>query len=211
MAFSYRAKDDAAVIHKSLAILTLLACALYSLATSAAERTLPVDMAPQPLSSALLEIGRLFDVSVVVSGDLAAGKEAPPLRGDFGATEAIEKLLLGSGLSAKRASNGAYHIIKQASLSTEQDSSVASSNKLEEIIVIGTRQSRYIVNAIDANSGLDLSFLENPRNVTIIPEQLVLDQKITDLNEALRVVPNYAEGSGFAGTDNDYFLRGFRT
>ncbi|MEM8660822.1 MAG: TonB-dependent siderophore receptor, partial [Pseudomonadota bacterium] len=85
-----------------------------------------------------------------------------------------------------------------------------SSNKLEEIIVIGTRQSRYIVNAIDATTGLDLDFLENPRNVVLIPEQLILDRKITDLSEALRVVPNFAEGDGAGNVQDDYFLRGFQ-
>ncbi|MEM8660092.1 MAG: TonB-dependent siderophore receptor, partial [Pseudomonadota bacterium] len=61
-----------------------------------------------------------------------------------------------------------------------------------------------------AATGLDLDFLENPRTLTIIPEQLILDRKITDLNEALRVVPGFAEGDGFGGTNNDFYIRGFR-
>lgn len=93
---------------------------------------------------------------------------------------------------------------------SDADNGPSDSDKLEEIIVIGTPQSRYIINTVDATTGLNLDFLENPRNLTIIPEQLLLDRKITDLNEALRVVPSFSEGDGFGGTNNDFYIRGFR-
>ncbi|MEM8974489.1 MAG: TonB-dependent receptor [Pseudomonadota bacterium] len=80
----------------------------------------------------------------------------------------------------------------------------------DAIVVIGTRQSRYIIEPSDALTGLDLDFLENPRNTTFIPEQLILDRKITDLEEALRNVPGVSQGDGFGGTNDDFFLRGFR-
>lgn len=80
----------------------------------------------------------------------------------------------------------------------------------DAIVVVGTRQSRYIIEPSDALTGLDLDFLENPRNTTFIPEQLILDRKITDLEEALRNVPGVSQGDGFGGTNDDFFLRGFR-
>lgn len=46
--------------------------------------------------------------------------------------------------------------------------------------------------------------------VEIVPEQILLDQKITDLGEALRNVPGVAQSDGFGGTNDDFFLRGFR-
>lgn len=94
--------------------------------------------------------------------------------------------------------------------SQEQD---ATSNEIEDIEVIdvvGTNQSRYIIQAKDGATGLDLSFLENPRNVTLIPEQLMLDRKITTLEEALRNAPGVSAGDGFGGTNDDFFMRGFR-
>ena len=86
----------------------------------------------------------------------------------------------------------------------------ADDGKVEEIIVVGTKQSRYIVDGGDPTSGLDLDFLENPRNITFIPEQIVLDRKITDLEEALRNVPGVSQSDGFGGTNDDFFVRGFR-
>ncbi|MEM0911802.1 MAG: TonB-dependent receptor [Pseudomonadota bacterium] len=81
--------------------------------------------------------------------------------------------------------------------------------EIEKITVIGTNQSRYIVESNDA-LGINLDFLENPRSVSILPEQLILDRKITTLEEALRNVPGVVAGDGFGGTRDDFFLRGFR-
>ena len=46
--------------------------------------------------------------------------------------------------------------------------------------------------------------------VNTIPEQLVVDQKITDLNEALQNTPGISQSDGFGGTNDDFFVRGFR-
>ncbi len=80
----------------------------------------------------------------------------------------------------------------------------------EEIIVTGTDQSRYLATSTDALSGMRLDFLELPRVVEIIPEQILLDQKITELDEALRNVPGVSFSDGFGGSNNDFLIRGFR-
>ncbi|MEM6300373.1 MAG: TonB-dependent receptor, partial [Pseudomonadota bacterium] len=93
---------------------------------------------------------------------------------------------------------------------TNGSESTGQRQDIEEVLVIGTNQSRYLIDTVDPNTGLDLDFLRNPRNVAIIPEQLVLDRKITTLEEALRNVPGITAGDGFGGTSDDFFVRGFR-
>ncbi|MEM1142911.1 MAG: TonB-dependent siderophore receptor [Pseudomonadota bacterium] len=93
---------------------------------------------------------------------------------------------------------------------SSSDASTTREREIEEVLVIGTNQSRYIIDTTDPNTGLDLDFLSNPRNISIIPEQLVLDRKITTLEEALRNVPGITAGDGFGGTNDDFFQRGFR-
>ena len=82
--------------------------------------------------------------------------------------------------------------------------------ELEEILVLGTAAERYRAGATSALTGLDLDFLELPRVVDVIPEQLLLDQKITELDEALRNVPGVSFSDGFGGSNNDFLIRGFR-
>ncbi|MEM9420928.1 MAG: TonB-dependent siderophore receptor [Pseudomonadota bacterium] len=86
----------------------------------------------------------------------------------------------------------------------------ASQEPVDEIVVIGTDQGRYRIEDSGALTGFQLDFLELPRVVNVIPEQLVLDQKITDLNEALRNTPGVSQSDGFGGTNDDFFIRGFR-
>lgn len=85
-----------------------------------------------------------------------------------------------------------------------------SADAVEKITVTGTQQSRYVIKESSSLTGFDLNFLELPRIVDIIPEQLVLDQKITDLSEALRNTPGVSLGDGFGGTNDDFLIRGFR-
>jgi iron complex outermembrane receptor protein len=80
----------------------------------------------------------------------------------------------------------------------------------EEITVIGTDQSRYIIKENRALTGFQLDYLELPRIVNLIPEQLILDQKIVDLSEALRNTPGITQSDGFGGTNDDFLIRGFR-
>jgi len=81
---------------------------------------------------------------------------------------------------------------------------------IEEVVVVGTPPERYASSTTDALTGFPLDFLELPRVIEIIPEQLLLDQKVTELNEALRNVPGITQSDGFGGTNDDFFLRGFR-
>jgi len=85
-----------------------------------------------------------------------------------------------------------------------------AAHTLEEVIVVGTDQSRYLVKDSSALTGLQLDYLELPRVVNVIPEQLIIDQKITDLGEALRNTAGITQGDGFGGTNDDFFIRGFR-
>lgn len=82
--------------------------------------------------------------------------------------------------------------------------------ELEEILVLGTQPERYQSGRSDSLTGFPLDFLEMPRIVETIPEQLILDQKVTELDEALRNVPGISLSDGFGGTNDDFFLRGYR-
>jgi len=79
-----------------------------------------------------------------------------------------------------------------------------------EIVVVGTPQERYRIEDSSALTGFPVDFLEMPRVIDVLPEQLLLDRKITDLNEALRNSPGISFGDGFGGTVDDFFVRGFR-
>lgn len=64
----------------------------------AQEQTISFDITSQPLASALLELGRQARVSIAVPSDLAGGRTAPSVQGDFSLRQALDRLLADSGL-----------------------------------------------------------------------------------------------------------------
>lgn len=56
----------------------------------------------QPLADAIIRLSRVIGVNVLFESELLAGREAPELSGDMTATEALDRLLAGSGLVARQ-------------------------------------------------------------------------------------------------------------
>jgi iron complex outermembrane receptor protein len=106
-----------------------------------------------------------------------------------------------------------YLTVLIALSSNAQETTEAQENNasdIEKITVTGTNQKRYVLDSTKSLTGFPVDFLDLPRVVNIIPEQVILDQKITDLSEALRNSPGIALGDGFGGTNDDFLIRGFR-
>lgn len=85
-----------------------------------------------------------------------------------------------------------------------------AAKSIERLKVIGTNPHRYQTSSGDSLFGQELDYLEMPRVIDVLPEQLLLDQKVTELEDALRNVPGVSLSDGFGGSNNDYLIRGFR-
>lgn len=81
---------------------------------------------------------------------------------------------------------------------------------LDSVQVHGTAPARYHSGDSASVLGADVPVFKTPRSVVVLPEQILLDQKVTQLDEALKNVSGVSRGDGFGGTNDDFFLRGFR-
>ncbi|MCG8502978.1 MAG: TonB-dependent receptor [Sphingomonadales bacterium] len=68
------------------------------------------DIASQPLGAALLEFGEQSGINVAAPRSLVEGKTAPAVKGTMEPSEALNKILDGSGLKSKETSTGAFTI-----------------------------------------------------------------------------------------------------
>lgn len=66
------------------------------------------DLPEQPLETALVTFGGLTGYSVLVASNLAAGRKAAAVVGDFEAREALQKLLVNTGLVARYSGSNAF-------------------------------------------------------------------------------------------------------
>lgn len=79
----------------------------------AQERTYAFDVPSQPLSSALLTLGRQGGISVLAPNALVDGKIAPVVKGEMSVRSALDQLLSGSGLRADFIQPDAVRIVAQ--------------------------------------------------------------------------------------------------
>lgn len=94
----------------------------------------------QPLSSALLALGRQADLSVLAPTTLVENKRAPEIKGQMSAQAALDRLLQGSGLTYVFVQPNAVKIIagEQAQAVPQPTGVPASDEASDRVVVTGT-------------------------------------------------------------------------
>ncbi|MEM7704869.1 MAG: TonB-dependent receptor [Pseudomonadota bacterium] len=113
-----------------------------------------------PLGDSLVAISNVFGVNVLASEAVVEGKTAPVVSGTMGADAALSQALAGSGLTARRSTNGSF-VVSQNTVSTaeSQDSQTGSEDQpskprtLEEITIYGENIRRGI---LDTNTSINV-------------------------------------------------------
>lgn len=81
----------------------------------------------------------------------------------------------------------------------------------EEITVVGTRtdDSPYFTPNATTGTRTDTPLKDIPQSIQVIPQQILRDQRVTRLEEALNNVSGFTYGGNFAGIGAELNLRGF--
>ncbi|MEM8497202.1 MAG: TonB-dependent siderophore receptor [Pseudomonadota bacterium] len=82
---------------------------------------------------------------------------------------------------------------------------IAQESTLEEVNVTGRAQQYYLQKSTELGSKLDLSILELPQSVQVLPAQLIIDQAARDITDLYRSIAGVSEFS-YSGVT----FRGFR-
>jgi iron complex outermembrane receptor protein len=137
--------------------LVLAGCASLALCGAAlaqdANKTIHFDIPAEDLGTALNQVAQQSQQEIVFNADLARGKRAPDLRGDFTPHQALERLLAGTGLVARTRSDGS--IVVEAG---DKQSALG----LEEIVVTAEKRQedvREISGSVTAYTGRQLEIL----------------------------------------------------
>lgn len=120
-----------------------VAALLAAPAAYAQEQTVQFDIASQPLSSALLELGEQARISIAAPSGGVNGRVAPALRGEMTVRAALTTLLEGTGLRFEFVSASAVRIISNDAaaprrINDTRDTRVSDPEVDHEIVVVGT-------------------------------------------------------------------------
>ena len=168
------------------------------------------DIPAGSLATSLNRFAETSGLQLIYDSSVTAGITSKGLNGNYTPEAALQQLLKSSGLSYRIADNGNV-LIERQPLNYKQDPSA-----LPAVNVLGKAVSSYDgedpynkdymrPNAITATK-TDTPLMQTPMSVKVVPQQVLKDQQVITVDQALRNVSGAVSGAGGSGL---FFLRGF--
>ncbi|WP_285411406.1 TonB-dependent receptor [Variovorax sp. efr-133-TYG-130] len=153
----------------------------------AATPTFDINVGPQPLAAALNELSRQTSAQVLAAGDVVTGINAPAVSGRLTLQQALDRLLVGSGLVAVR--NGSSQVTIQRASAAAAGSSLPTVTVQADSDGTTEGTGSYTTRSTATATRLDLSQRETPQSVSVIGRQQIEDQNLVTLDDVLRQTP----------------------
>lgn len=173
-----------------------LALSMPGQALAQTARTQQIDIADGPLGAAVAQLGRRNGVMIVFDPALVRGKNSTGLRGAYSVAEALDRLLVGSGIAASPDGRGGFTLVR-ASVQTDQEDRAAPPSTgdvqavLPEIVVYGARETGLLN--------------ETASSVGVITGAAIDDGQIRTTQDAFRRLGNVMDS---AFTNSGFVIRG---
>lgn len=146
-----------------------LAALLLAYTSSAFAAPVAFDQPAQSLQAAIEQLAKTGGVSITVDSQLVAGKQAPALKGTMEPSDALRKLLAGSGLEIEARGNSSLVVLR-----------VLDGKRLGEVIVRadtlneGSAEVGYKPTTAKTMGPLgDKPILDTPYSMTVMPAELI--------------------------------------
>lgn len=105
------------------------------------------DLPAQPLETALVTFGGLTGYSVLVASNLAAGRQAAAVYGDFEPRVALQKLLVDTGLVARYSGSNAFTLALGDGVA-EDDAALATNTAKQRVALAKTQYAMVLQSSI---------------------------------------------------------------
>jgi len=137
--------------------------------------------------------------------------KSKPLSGSYTADQALQKLLAGSGIAYRHTDNDA---IALAADSSAQGSPSAQATTLKAMTVVGTAKTdddptAYNVTNASTATKTDTPIMETPYSVAVVPQQVLKDQQVIRVEEAVQNVAGVKSNFTSGGLFDAFTIRGF--
>jgi iron complex outermembrane receptor protein len=179
--------------------------------------TIAFNIPQQKLTSALTKFAEQTGVQLLYSAKLAENLSAHAVNGQYTSNQALAVLLEGSGISYHYVDKNVITLEKSPQKAPEQLNKVGPTT-LKPVNVTATAvrdvkdpyNEDYVLPNATSGTKTDTPIMDTPLNVQVISKQVLKDQQIIYLGDALKNVSGVTIGaSGDLGTTQNIFLRGF--
>ncbi|PTQ78711.1 catecholate siderophore receptor [Nitrosomonas oligotropha] len=183
-----------------------------SINTSAAVRT--YDISAGYLHDALTQFSQQAGIKLALDPALLQGKVTHGLTGDFDVKAALDQLLTGSGLQVAQRDDG-FAIVVVPSASPEP-----AVTTLPAIQVTASNTNRYAAVSTSTATKTNTLLRDVPQAISVITNELIKDQSVRSIGDAVRYVPGVGISQGEGNRDalvfrgnrstGDFFTDGIR-
>ncbi|SHI32089.1 TonB-dependent siderophore receptor [Pollutimonas bauzanensis] len=168
-----------------------------------------ISLPSQPLAQSLNALARQAGLTLIVRPELVAGRSAPAVTGTLTVREALDRLLSGSGLSARL--DGGSVVVSPMAAPGAGDVQV-----LSQVTVTGSEQTAtspvYGAVARRTSTGVktDTDILETPQSVSVVTREQIQLQGATGIDESLRYTSGVVAAAYGEDARGDWIrVRGF--
>jgi iron complex outermembrane receptor protein len=167
-------------------------------------------IAGQSLAAALGEFGRQSDIQVSFDAELAQDQQAPAVRGRYSESQALQLLLRDSGLGWTLTAERTlllYRLPQNGAL-TLAPAHVSTSGVAAEVAdgpVQGYRATRSAT-----GTKTDTALRDIPQSIQVVSRQVLEDQQVNNLGDALANVSSVQRSNSFGGVTETFVIRGFK-
>lgn len=165
----------------------------------------------QALTSALDKFSEQTGISFAYTSSELEGIQSPGVRGEFAPRQALNALLAGTGVSAQFSGGDTVALSKAA----DQTGAMM----LGPVRVAGStfnvsisEETGYRAERSVSATKTDVPIMETPASVQVVTQEVMEDQQVLTINDAVKNVSGVYENIGPDGNAGDYFIvRGFET
>jgi iron complex outermembrane recepter protein len=216
-------------------VISLALLLAVSVTAFAQEATRHYRIPPQPLNSALMALANDAQLELVYRADKVRGLSSNGLDGNMTATQALGKLLQGSGLTYRYLNAHSITLepqpgyFRKTATTPEQpqtsNGGTGEGHMMPKVTVEAESDNPYDdptwatdPNNTDYNrpnattaTKTDTPIMETPVNVQVVPQQVLRDQQAVQIDKALQNVSGVYGQNSDAGFQGIFNLRGFDT
>lgn len=170
------------------------------------------DIPAGPLNAALSRFAGEAGVLLAGNAGLVEGKSSPGLKGSYSVQAGFAALLAGTGLEAFRHGDGSFGLraAPEQRTNTRQDAA-----QLAAIQVWGSNEGAaeigYQPKRASTATKIDADLMEVPQAINVVPIEVLRDQQVRTLDDALRNVSGITQNNTYGNTTDSAIKRGFGT
>lgn len=201
-----------------------LAAALLAVpatAPAAEEAVRSFRIAAAPLGQALRQFAGQAGILLSAEGGLTQGKRSGGVNASLSIPQGLQQLLAGTGLVAVQLPDGSYIVrLAPTLLRADLDGEGAGLQVLAPVTVQGSGDDGYRRASSTAASRNDTALRDTPQAVSVVSGELIRDQDMRTLADAMRYMPGVGTAAGEGNRDtavmrgnsstSDFYLDGMR-